>query len=318
MHPASELRVWIASEGTDVVAVLPFVAEPMARGRIRFVPPATDMMFGVVPIVDPDHADNAIDAVVHDVAARAEPVDMVSLFWLPVGSPWSMALHGLFPEPEWVAISTTDYHAWYTELGKGQDDWLQTRGGEFRRTVRRRARRLEEQGFRTLTIVDPVEIKDRLPRVQSLYKSRQEERGGEGYRFDDGMSRAIEDVLATSGPVQLRLSVVEREEVLVGASLAVRAEARMSCWLTGFDSEWSRLGPGIAALLEALDAGGRSGCLIADLGVGDQSYKDEFQDAAFPLESVTWCRPRLARLLQLAVPGTSQEEVPTPGALGGE
>ncbi|HSZ36022.1 MAG TPA: GNAT family N-acetyltransferase [Acidimicrobiales bacterium] len=316
MDPVSELRVWIATEGADVVAVLPFVSEPMARGRVRLIPPATDMMFGVVPVVDPDHADDAIAAVAAAIAARAEPVDMASLYWLPHGSPWSTALHGVFPEPEWVAIKTTDYHAWYTELGKSQDDWLQTRGGEFRRTVRRRARRLEEQGFRVVTIVDPAEIKARLSRVQSLYQSRKMERGGEGYRFDDGMIGAIEDVLETSGTVQLRLSVVERGELLVGASLAVRAEARMSCWLTGFDSEWSRLGPGIAALLEALDAGGRSGCLVADLGVGDQSYKDEFQDAAFPLESLTWCRPRLARLLQLGAPGTSQQGQ-TQGASGG-
>ena len=42
----------------------------------------------------------------------------------------------------------------------------------------------------------------------------------------------------------------------------------MSCWITGYDAEWSKLGPGIAALLEALDAGARAGCEIADLGVG--------------------------------------------------
>jgi len=66
----------------------------------------------------------------------------------------------------------------------------------------------------------------------------------------------------------------------------------MSAWLTGYDPEWSKLGPGIAALLEALDAAARAGCEIVDLGVGDQPYKDDFQDedAAFPLESVTWCR----------------------------
>ena len=73
----------------------------------------------------------------------------------------------------------------------------------------------------------------------------------------------------------------------------------MSCWMTGYDADWSRVGPGIAALVEALRAGAQDGCTIADLGVGDQPYKDEIQDAAFPLESMTWCRSRLARLLRL-------------------
>jgi CelD/BcsL family acetyltransferase involved in cellulose biosynthesis len=315
MHRGSELRVWIATEGPEVVAVLPFVAEQMARGRLRLVPPATDMMFGVVPIVDPDHVDHAVDAVARGVAVWAESVDLASLYWLPPDSPWSEALHGVFPEPEWVAIKTAGYQTWYTTLGEGSDAWLESRGGEFRRTVRRRARRLEEQGFRALTTIDPVEIKDRLPRLQSLYRLRQEQRGGEGYRFDDEMIGAVETVLDTTSPGLLRLSVIERGELLVGASLAVRAEARMSCWLTGFDPEWSRLGPGIAALLEALDAGRRSGCAIADLGVGDQSYKDEFQDDALPLESLTWCRPRLARLLQLGTSG-APEGGPSPGASG--
>jgi CelD/BcsL family acetyltransferase involved in cellulose biosynthesis len=316
MHRGSELRVWIATEGADVVAVLPFVAEQMARGRIRLLPPATDMILGVVPIVDPDHADHAVDAVALDVAVSAEAVELASLFWLPPDSPWSAALDSVFPTPEWVVSTTSDYHTWYTRLGMGLDAWLESRGGEFRRTVRRRARRLEEQGFRARTTIDPAEIKDRLPRLRSLYGLRQEHRGGEGYRFDDEMSGAIETVLETTSPGRLRLSVIEREELLVGASLAVCAETRMSCWLTGFDPDWSRLGPGIAALLEALDAGGRSGCAIADLGVGDQSYKDEFKDAELPLQSLTWCRPRLARLLQLGTPRTP-EGGPPPGAEGG-
>ena len=42
-----------------------------------------------------------------------------------------------------------------------------------------------------------------------------------------------------------------------------------------------------------------AGCQIADLGVGDESYKADFGDEAPPLESVTWCRPRLARLLAM-------------------
>jgi CelD/BcsL family acetyltransferase involved in cellulose biosynthesis len=316
MHRGSELRVWIATEGADVVAVLPFVAEQMARGRIRLLPPATDMMLGVVPMVDPDHADHAVDAVAREVAVSAEAVELASLYWLPPDSPWSAALDSVFPVPEWVANTTSDYLTWYTRLGKGPDAWLESRGGEFRRTVRRRARRLEEQGFRARTTIDPTEIKDRLPRLQSLYRSRQDQRGGEGYRFDEEMIGAIETVVDSTSPGRLRLSMIERGELLVGASLAVAADARMSCWLTGFDSEWSRLGPGIAALLEALDAGGRSGYAIADLGVGDQSYKDEFKDDALPLESLTWCRPRLARLLQLGTPRTL-EGGPPPGAEGG-
>jgi CelD/BcsL family acetyltransferase involved in cellulose biosynthesis len=92
--------------------------------------------------------------------------------------------------------------------------------------------------------------------------------------------------------------LVERDGLVIGATLARRAGTRMTCWITAYDPEWSRLGPGLASLLESLDAGARAGCEIADLGGGDQPYKEAFEDGAFPLESVSWCRPRFARLLQ--------------------
>ena len=72
--------------------------------------------------------------------------------------------------------------------------------------------------------------------------------------------------------------------------------------MTGYDPEpeWSRLGTGIATLLEALRSRSRrTGVTIVDLGVGDEAYKASFQDATSSLESVTWCRPRLAGLLQV-------------------
>jgi CelD/BcsL family acetyltransferase involved in cellulose biosynthesis len=307
MDADSALRIWIALDGSEVVGVLPFVAEKMPRKRLRLVPPATDMMYGIVPVAHPDRAGEVVEAVADDFAARSQQVDLATIYWLPEDSPWLVALRRRFAEPDWVATGMTQYSSYYTSIVEGIDTWLGQRGGEFRRTVRRRARRCAEEGFRVCTLGDPVEIMERLPRLQPLYLRRKRERGGEGYRFDRDMIEAIGTTLEGAKPNRLRLSVVERDKLLIGASLAVRAGSRMSCWLTGFDPEWSRLGPGIAALLEALDAGGRAGCTIADLGVGDQAYKDEFHDASFPLVSVTWCRPRLARLLQLEPPAAVRE-----------
>ena len=54
MSAESELRIWVANDGPEVIGVLPFVAEPMARGRMRLLPPTTNMMYGAVPIARPD------------------------------------------------------------------------------------------------------------------------------------------------------------------------------------------------------------------------------------------------------------------------
>ncbi len=255
MHPDSELHVWIATDGTEIVGALPFVAERMAKGKLRLTPPATDMMYGIIPIARPDRAAEVAEAVAADVAARAETLNLATIYWLPGGSPWMSALAARFMEPEWVTTGTVQYSSYCADLTPGFEEWFAQRNGEFRRTVGRRRRRSEEQGFRIFTTEDAEEIIERLPRLQPLYQLRKESRGGAGYQFDESMIAAIGAALHLSPRGRFRLSAIEREDVVIGASLTVRAGSRMSAWLTGFDPEWSRLGPGITALLEALDAG---------------------------------------------------------------
>lgn len=299
MSPESELRVWVATDGSELIGVLPFVTEPMARGRLRLLPPTTNMMYGTVPIVRPDRGSEVAEAVADDFAVRSELVDLASIFWLPEDSPWTAAFRSRLGRPEWVTTDRTHYASSYTRIDAGIAAWLDQRNRKFRKEVRRQARRYHEQGFRLFTVVEPAEIMHWLPHLQSLYLQRREQRGGEGYEFDESMIGAIGTALGLSARGHLVLSVLERDGLVIGATMATIAGTRMSCWIVGFDREWAPIGPGIAALVESLAAGARAGCDIADLGVGDEPYKADFVDGAFPLESVTWCRPRLARLLEL-------------------
>jgi CelD/BcsL family acetyltransferase involved in cellulose biosynthesis len=301
MRPDVELRVWVATEGAKVVGVLPLVAEPMGRGRERLFPATTDLMFGTVPIASPACAGEVADAVAADFAGRAASINVVSVFWLPQSSPWATALGSTLVQPDWVAMNPTLYGSTVTFIAKGLDAWLDGRTREFRREYRRRARRCDDEGFRLFTAEDPAEIMARLPSLRALYQGRLAARGGAGYRFDDDMVTAIGAALDESRPGRFALSVLERDNQVIGATLARRAGARVTCWIVGHDHEWSRLGPGLATLLEALDAGARAGCEIGDLGVGDQPYKEAFEDGSFRLESVSWCRPRSARLLEFGV-----------------
>jgi CelD/BcsL family acetyltransferase involved in cellulose biosynthesis len=313
LPPGTELRVWVATEGTAVVGVLPFVAETVPRGRFRLLPPTTDLMFGTVPIAHPDYAQRVTDAVADDFVARAEQVDIATIYWLPQGSLWGSALDRRLAELDWVEAERTQYDSYYTSVPTGMDTWMAVRDKVFRQGIGRRARRAEEQGFRLRTTEDAAEIMERLPHLQSFYVRSQEERGGQGYRFDDDMIRTIDAAQAMSPVGRFALTVLERDDVVIGASLVVRAGTKMSCWLVGHDPEWSRFGPGVAALLESIAAGSRAGCDGADLGLGDHHYLRHFMDACVPLESVTWCRPRLARLLRLGspdVPGAGGEVDP--------
>jgi CelD/BcsL family acetyltransferase involved in cellulose biosynthesis len=305
----SDLRVWIATDGSEVIGVLPLATETMARGRLRLLPTATNMMYGTVPIAHPDRAREVAEAVVDDFALHSELVDLASIFWLPEGSPWTDALQTRFHRPDWVTTDATQYTSCSTKIDAGIEIWLHQRNRKFRKEVQRQARRAEEQGFRLFTVLHAAEIMDWLPHLQALYLQRREDRGGEGYEFDGGMVSAIGAALELSDQGHFALSVLERDGAVIGATMATIAGTTMSCWIVAFDREWSPLGPGIAVLVESLSAGARAGCRIADLGVGDEPYKADFLDEPRPLESVTWCRPRLARLLQLS----SATEMPAAG-----
>jgi CelD/BcsL family acetyltransferase involved in cellulose biosynthesis len=300
MDPDAELRVWIATEGSRVLGVLPFVAEPMPRGRVRLVAPSTNLIYGIVPIAHPDRAAEVVPAVVDECARQGESVNMATLYWLPEGSPWTAAFRDRLDGPEWF-IATASYISPATTIANGVHAWLDERSSKFRKEVRRRARRYEEEGFRRATTEDPAEIARRLPRLREFYLATEHWEQGEGYQFDDSMLRSLETAMAYCPHGRFAFSVVERDDLLIGAQLVLRAGRTMSCWMTGYDPEWSRFSPGIAAKLEAFDAGARAGIMLADLGVGDESYKDDLHDAgsAVPLETLTWCRPRLARMMTL-------------------
>ena len=286
-------------DGSDVVGVLPFVAETMARGRVRLLPPLTDMMYGTVPVAHPGRAQEVAEAIAEDFAGRAEQVDLASIFWLPEGSPWATAFGTQLAEPDWVAMDMAQYSSYYTNIGDGIEAWLGRRQRSSGGRCDAGPAAARSRGFGSTRPRTRPEIMQRLPQLQTLYVRRQEERGGEGYRFDDDMVEAI-----GHGDRASRLGVASRcrcSRVTSGDRNAAGPARRDQDELLDHGLR-PRVVPARAryrgAARGARLPASQAGCEIADLGVGDQPYKDDIQDAAFDLESVTWCRPRLARLLQ--------------------
>ena len=180
---------------------------------------------------------------------------MLSIFWLPEGSPWAAALGRRLPEPDWVTMDVTQYGSQYTRIAGGFAAWLDGRERDFRREVQRRARRAADEGFRLVTTEEHAGIMAWLPApAEPVRRAANGLRGGEGYRFDGDMVKAIGEGLELSSSGRFALSMLERDGLVIGSTLSRRAGTRMTCWITGYDPEWSRLGPGLASLLESIDA----------------------------------------------------------------
>ncbi|MGA2474368.1 MAG: hypothetical protein ABSG39_12885, partial [Acidimicrobiales bacterium] len=195
MDRDAELRVWFAIEGTQVVGVLPLVAESMPRGRERLLPPAATFMYGSIPVADPRREREIAAALVGACTTASTLVDVVGLDAMPPDSPWTDAFNNALSGPRWVAVDPIRHISSYVDLKGGVEQWLGRRDSKFKREVRRRARIQEAEGFRLCSTSEPEEIVTRLPAVHSLYAQRQQERGGAGYRFDETMIAAIREVL---------------------------------------------------------------------------------------------------------------------------
>jgi CelD/BcsL family acetyltransferase involved in cellulose biosynthesis len=130
--------------------------------------------------------------------------------------------------PEWVALNPIRHSSSYVDLQGGIEEWSGRRQSKFNREVRRRTRLQEAEGFRHFSTTQAGEIVKRLPAAQSLYTERQRARGGQGYRFDAKMVAAIEDIVSTTRPGQLRLVTIERDEIVMAMQLELRAGHRIS------------------------------------------------------------------------------------------
>jgi CelD/BcsL family acetyltransferase involved in cellulose biosynthesis len=294
----SELRIWIATEGQKVVGVLPLVAEALPQGRERLLPPATTLIYGIIPIAQPKGEFDIALSLSRGLAASAAAADLVTTYWTAPGSPWTEAFNRCLMEPEWVALDASPYSSFYADIREGFEPWLERRPYKFKKERRRCGRRLEEEGFQTVSTTDSADIVERLPQVKRLYEGRKQARGGSGYRFDDKMIGAITEAVTGSGAGRLCLVTIERDDLMIAAQLSLRAGDRTSAWIMGFDTAWSQYGPGIAALTGGIEASARAGSVIFDLGEGNQTYKRDLVDSEYPLETRIWCRPRMARLLQ--------------------
>jgi CelD/BcsL family acetyltransferase involved in cellulose biosynthesis len=300
METNVELRIWFATEGSELVGVLPLVAVSSPRGRVQLLPPARTLMYGVIPIAQPGREREIAVTLAEQLADSLSSVDLVRIDWLPVGSPWLETFASALAASGLVAVNSAPYASSYANLAGGFDAWFARRKGDFRSNVGRRARRREEEGFRLCTTVDTAEIVARLPAIQRLYRGRQHARGGDGYHFGQTMIDAISDLLAVSRPARLRLITVERREEIIAMQISVNG-GNMTCgWLTAYESEWSRFAPGIAAIIEGISASCSAGYDLFDFGPGDENFKSGLTDGEAALESGIWCTARIARLLEPA------------------
>jgi CelD/BcsL family acetyltransferase involved in cellulose biosynthesis len=191
----------------------------------------------------------------------------------PHRSPWVHTAPGM-PAPV-IAAAGNDPEAWVQGLGR-----------KVRQEVRRRRRRLEEDGAK----FEAIEAENRGPALDALLKlhaERWRERGG-SRALVPGLREMLDEAAEQMLPEgRMRLLTITVDGRTVAATMVLAAGEEAVGWLGGFDPAWGGSGVSMILVVHAIEDAIRAGRSIFDLGPGAMAYKRRLADAEREVSGLT-------------------------------
>ena len=264
----SELRIICLKRDGEVVAALPLYK---ARGRYRTLLRTYASSMDVVSIPDAD------------VSARLpgwlDQLNIANLYRFPENSP---IVQGIDEHPRWALQSTIP--APYVDLTGGIDSVRSQWSTSFRKSLRRRARRLEELGEVAYTDHPrPDQVSDVLTEGLRLEASGWKGRDGVAVLLQPGYESWFRSVAEVAGQMGwLRLSSLYLDDRMIAFSFDLEYGHRRHSLMSAYDEgqEISRLSPGNALVDRILETSADRGMLTYELGYGGQQWKYDWTSAA--------------------------------------
>jgi CelD/BcsL family acetyltransferase involved in cellulose biosynthesis len=292
----AKLRTIVVLEGDELVGIAPFFALSDRIGLVRYRMLGSRTSARLEPLARRG-AERLVAEAVAVALVRASPNPGVIVFeGIPTTSVWPELLGDLWPGQS-RPYRRRAYPTLAPVLGLGGrtfDEWYESRPSHFRQEVRRRRRRLDEQGAVFSMAQTKEEVTASLESFSLLHHQRWEGRGGSAV-----LSPQVEAMLRDAGrhlvdEGRLRLWSIEIDGAVISSQLFVAAGGEVAYWLGGFDRRYARLGPSIQGVLQAVRDAWKRADVRLDLGAGPQDYKYSFADGQDVLEWVTLA-PRTRR-----------------------
>lgn len=283
----SMLRIIAVREGSELVGISPFYADGH-DGLIRYRLLGSEASSQVEPLSRPG-AERIVAGMVARVLSGATPgPDVLSLKGVRVDSSWPVLM-----KEAWSGRVAPSVHRSPSMRcptlglrGRTYADWLAAIDPHFRRELRRRRRRLEEQGAVFRLADSPTAAIDCLQSFASLHYSRWRWRGG-SRALDPSIEQMLADVARQLvGERRIRLWSIEVGGRTISAQVFIGAGGELAYWLGGFDETWAAYGPSIQAVRAAIEHAWECGDARINFGPGGQNYKYNFADGEEILQSV--------------------------------
>ncbi len=158
----------------------------------------------------------------------------------------------------------------------GFDEWFASKSRNFRSTIRRQTRKLEDIGATFHTVSDPHDWVEEIGNFADLHRSNWAARGGSGV-VTEGVPEALVSAATDLGPRgKLFLHKIVVDGASIASSIFFASGQNHIYWLGGYDERFSQFKPGFLAVFagirHAIEAGGQ----VISLGIGGQDYKYRF------------------------------------------
>ena len=192
-------------------------------------------------------------------------------------------LHQLAPSSPLLAMPAPP--GWRDRIEAGDGCPVLTLGGDdgmahvreaARANWRYANRRLARAGA-WVELVSEDQVDGAIDALERLHGLRWAARGERGVLADPLLRQLLKDAapeLARAG--LLRLHRLQWQGETAGVLLAMHAERRTCCYLSGFDPACAKLGPGIAMVGATIVEAAREGDLAVDFLRGQEAYKYEW------------------------------------------
>lgn len=262
----AELRVVAVRDGEELIGVAPLCAiDAGSAGRAVYRPLAAEATSSLSLLAAAGREWEVAGAVAGALAQAVPRPRRVEVSPFPASSSWPFALRDQWPGRTRPLLLRGEVVAAPVISLAGHDtfdDWLKSRGRNFRASSRRRMKRFAEAGG-TTRLADAETLVADLATFAELHRRRWEGRGSSrlvalGPRLVPLLSE-VAAALLPGGRFRLRLAEVGGEAI--GAELAIAAGGDVAAINTGWDERHAALSPAqlltLAQVSDALDRGDR-------------------------------------------------------------
>ena len=281
----ARLAVIAVQAGDELVGLAPFYARRrLGVTEIRLLSGGLASRLGVLAV--PGREAEVATAMAAALADIDPKPDLCRWEGVDAASPW----------PGWLSAAGSGQrgHVVREEVersapvlllsGEDYEAWLGLKSGKLRREIRRRQRKIGEEGA-TLRAADLSSLDRDLEAFARLHFARWEGRGGSAVpAAATAMLREAGEGLIEAG--RFRLWMIDGPDgEAISARVLVAAGGVVAAWNKGFDERWSRYAPGILTAHAAIEEAFERGDDLFDLGGGETVDKLQLADEDRP---VTW------------------------------